>query len=412
MKQSIKARFQVTALAFAFGVVMVQAQTVPNVYWVDVGTRHMAGMEEMDAAMSGGGMGGMFGGMMSKAAGVDMSALSGKELHLRVNGRNQPNPTEAQHAIPPTMLMGQSLTLRGERKPGKTDSEWGFEKPQVRMLIYWGCGDSVRQGQPLVLDTQRMSLEEFGRAMPRRTGGERRLPNEKAHWPNAVDTNQLRRESSLIGQHQLTGAGLPDNIRFALNERQDFMQQMKLSVQSTNLQSALPVQWPSVPEAKAYFLMAMAARQNGELVIWTSSEVADTGSASQAYLPPATIDRWLSERVLMPTSKTNCTVPAGIFANDQGAMLMGTALGGEVNFVHPPKPADPKVAWNPEWAVKVRYGSFSTAPLGVDMSGGRSAQRAVNQRNDAPQAQQQQQPSNPLEAVVNPINALKGLFGR
>lgn len=403
MKAATIAALRWTAVTLACNVAW--AQTVPNVYWVDVASRYMAGMEGMEEAMGAGGMGGMLGGMMGKAAGVDSSMLAGKELYLRVNGRNQPNPTRAEHAIPPGMQMGPSLVLTGERKPGKTTDDWEFEQPKVRMLIYWGCGDKVRQGQPLVLDTSRMSFEEFGRAMPRRTGGERRLPNEKAHWPNATDLKSLQRGSSMVGEHRLTGAGLPDNIRFALNERQDFMQQMKLAVQGADLQAALPVRWNSVPEARAYFLTAILSKKSGELVLWTSSEVADAGSANQAYLPPATIERWLSERVLMPTSKTDCTIPAGILAGGEGAMLMGTALGGEANFVHPPRPADPKAPWNPEWSVKVRYGSFAMAPLGVEMDmGGRGAQQR--------RAQQKEEPTNPLDAVSKPLDALRGLFGK
>ncbi len=42
---------------------------------------------------------------------------------------------------------------RGERY----DEERPPEKPKARMLIYWGCGDAIRPGQPKIADTEKMS---------------------------------------------------------------------------------------------------------------------------------------------------------------------------------------------------------------------------------------------------------------
>ena len=44
------------------------------------------------------------------------------------------------------------------------------------------------------------------------------------------------------------------------------------------------------------------------------------------------------------------------------------AYGPESNFAWPPKPANPKTPWNPEWNVRVRTKSTTTAMLGMDMS--------------------------------------------
>ena len=47
-------------------------------------------------------------------------------------------------------------------------------------------------------------------------------------------------------------------------------------------------------------------------------------------------------------------------------MLMMTAYGPESWITYPPKPADPKQPWNPEWSVRLRAKSSATAMLGMD----------------------------------------------
>jgi hypothetical protein len=47
-------------------------------------------------------------------------------------------------------------------------------------------------------------------------------------------------------------------------------------------------------------------------------------------------------------------------------MYQFVAYGGESNFSYPARPADPKVAWNIEWTVKVRYRSATGGMLGME----------------------------------------------
>ena len=59
------------------------------------------------------------------------------------------------------------------------------------------------------------------------------------------------------------------------------------------------------------------------------------------------------------------------------------------------KPADPKLAWDPEWNVRVRTKSTAMAMLGMDMS-------AAAQREDAGEAEE---PARPVKSL------LRGLLG-
>ena len=86
------------------------------------------------------------------------------------------------------------------------------------------------------------------------------------------------------------------------------------------------------------------------------------------YQTNPAVDRWLQEKVLLAPTVTRCAVPKGIFGEGGGAMLRMIAYGTELNLAHPPRPTDPKIAWEPQWAVKVRVKSVANAMLGMDMS--------------------------------------------
>jgi hypothetical protein len=52
-------------------------------------------------------------------------------------------------------------------------------------------------------------------------------------------------------------------------------------------------------------------------------------------------------------------------------MLRMIAYGTELNLAHPPRPTDPKIAYEPEWALKVRVKSVAFTMLGMPaMDGG------------------------------------------
>ena len=69
-------------------------------------------------------------------------------------------------------------------------------------------------------------------------------------------------------------------------------------------------------------------------------------------------------------------------------MLRMIAYGNELNLAHPPRPADPKIAWEPQWAVKVRVKSVANAMLGMDMSEMQRGSRGHSQ----PQAPSESRP--------------------
>jgi hypothetical protein len=144
--------------------------------------------------------------------------------------------------------------------------------------------------------------------------------------------------------------------------------------QAGTLTDALRLSWAAVPNARAYFLNAMSGGEQGgvtEMVFWSSAEVPDFGMGLMDYASPANVEQWLREKVLLAPAVTQCAIPQGIFAKGQGGMLRMIAYGPELNLAHPPRPTDVKIAWEPEWAVRVRTKSTAMAMLGVNMDAGR-----------------------------------------
>jgi hypothetical protein len=184
---------------------------------------------------------------------------------------------------------------------------------------------------------------------------------------------------------------------------------------SGGLKDSMNVSWGTVTNARAYYLHAMGQLGNNDMVMWSSSETADTGMGLFDYLSNATIERWLKERVLLQPDTTQCAIPKGIFTapdgrSSEGAMLRMMAYGGESNFAHPPRPADPKAVWEPEWAVRVRVKSQTMAMLGEERSGRRSA--AGSRPEQAAPESPTQGAAESVMPLPNPASLLKGLFGR
>jgi hypothetical protein len=226
-------------------------------------------------------------------------------------------------------------------------------------------------------------------------------------------------DASVVGEHGFTGQGVPEGFRFTIPAAQDIMPPIELAQRDAG--GATVLEWKALTAARAYFIAAMGAKEgsrggdSAEIVFWTSSEEPDTGAGLVDYQTNPAVDRWLKERVLLAPTATACTVPKGIFG--EAAMLRMIAYGTELNLAHPPRPADPKLAWEPQWAVKVRVKSVANALLGMDMGtmmrgGSRRAEPAAEQAPAADAAKKEERPASPVDEAMDAARKLRGLFGR
>ncbi|HET7125628.1 MAG TPA: hypothetical protein VFI26_00820 [Lysobacter sp.] len=408
-------RHRIIALAIATALVALpaasqQGKGPKTQVFIDVATHDFAGMPSL----------GGLGGFMMRRMGGDkgpqaypesrrVPAATGKYLDIALYNGLKPG-VEAQQFVPAGLDVGKSLPLV---PPTTQQGEHGKYDPKnvdvdVTFYQYWGCGAAVRPGQPKVFHVKMKDgqMQSSGGMAPGLFVPDRDIDATPAYavWPNRKNTRRVSDDSSMVGAHSIVGDGVPESLKFDLDRNADFMPRISLRSQG-GPEDAIAVSWQPVDRARAYFLTAFGAKSQHEFVMWSSSDVAGAGNELLNYLTGSYVDKWLKQKVLLPTSATSCTVPKGIFASSGGAdaqqggmggmgMLTMIAYGPETNIAWPPRPANPKTPWNPEWNVRVRTKSTASALLGMDMG-------------DMPRDGDQQQP----KKKPSVRGLLKGILG-
>jgi hypothetical protein len=370
-------------------------------------------------------LGGMLGGAKNEFLNT-RAAQPGRWVDVTLHTSRNPSLAEALQAVPAGTQLAPTLKLlspdKGRPPPPDEDRDEPieYERPKGKLLLYWGCGESVRPGQPRVLDFSRLSATEAQKFFIARGATQRGAHSAvgRPHWPNRDDARMVPANATLVGEHGFSGQGVPEGFRFTVPAAQDLMPAVELAQRDSG--GATVLDWKPLPTARAYFIAAVGAKSGGvsgdvgEIVFWTSSEEPDTGSGLVDYQTNAAVDRWLKERVLLPPTATTCTVPKGIFGD--GTMLRMIAYGTELNLVHPPRPADPKIAWEPQWAVKLRVKSVASAMLGMDMGammrGGSRGEPAPTQAPAEEAAKKDEKPPSPVDEALDAARKLRGLFNR
>ena len=393
------------------------------IYWMSIDTTSGLPMGGMGG---GGGTSGMDIGRMMLGGGMDGGPNRSMWLELG-SQRSASGAPAAAHEIPAGMRMGASLPLETPQQarraePREDGVPENFEKPRGRMLIFWGCGEQAGPGQPYVVDFARVAQGEVPQGLISRRVNVQRGPSVSrsrtyGDWPNQRDGQRVPGNASLLGDHQVKGNYSPD-IKFSLSDKYEFMEPVNLSQAKSG--GGVKMSWNSVANAHGYFASAMGGKEGTEdVVFWSSSNSREFGDQLMTWLPPREVARLVKERVVLPTSTTECVVPAQFVAAAPSAFVRFIAYGEEANFVHPPRPQDPKVDWNQEWAAKVRLKSTVSAMLGEEGIGGGSRSRGSSapesggaQSGSGAAQSSSPAPVDPLqEGVKEGVKALKGLFG-
>jgi hypothetical protein len=379
--------------------------------WIDVATYSGMGMPGMGGMGNGGSpmaaLGSLFGGGGGKNSfGNTQSGSAGRWVDVTLYTRNNPSLNEAQQTVPsgflsPALKLQSPKETKGSTAPTDDDSvvEPQYEKPRGKLLMYWGCGAKIRPGQPKVLDMASASAADMAKFFISRRATQRGTHSAVGRplWPSPADARMVPDNASLVGEHAYSGNGVPEAFRFNIPAAQDLMPPLK--VQQSEQGGATDLSWAALPTARAYFAAGMGAAKPEEMVVWTSSEVPEAGFGLIDYQTNPAVDRWPKEGVLLSPHTTHCTVPQGVFP-EKAAMLRMIAYGSELNLAHPPRPADPKAAWEPVWAVKLRVKSVASVMLGMpamDMPTGRDGSEPAEA---------------PAEKKVKPMDLLKGIQGR
>jgi hypothetical protein len=397
----------------------------PVNYWLDVSTGATGG--------GGGMMGSLMGGMMARgqagaAAGTGGNAFGnlfggsnnwfgaansgavGPRTDIAIFDRRQAGTVNATQNIPSGMRLGASLALLAPPPPGPRQPRTPFddrdpEPPQmpdgrIKMTIkaYWGCGTSVRQGQPRLQTFELggpQGMAMYGSMVQGRFERDRGATsnNKSSIWPNRQSNNAIPSGASLLGDHRVTGAGLPASLAFSIPSAQDFMPELGLRTSGSKA-GVLTLNWTNLPTASAYFAAAsgMAFREgpNGQndremtMITWSASEQPESGMGLIDYISNANQDRYLRDRVILPAGTTSCQIPSGIFQEAMMVTLSSIAYGRELNIVYPQRPENPRVAWNQEWTARVRVKSQSSVMMMGDMTGENQGRSRTSRNGQSP----------------------------
>lgn len=423
--RTIAAGFALTVVAAAFFADGAAAQTKATQVvkppiaraWIDVATFAGFGMPAGGNPMAA--IGGMFGGGQGGANefGRTQAGTAGRWVDVTLSTSRNPSLAEATQAVPEGTKLAPRLQLvapeRAPAAPVERDEqvvEREYERPKGKVYLYWGCSETVRPGQPRVIDFATAAPADFASVFQSRRATQRGAHSASGRplWPSRTDRRMVPDGASLVGEHAFSGQGVPEGFRFALGAAQDLMPEIELG-QSEGATATL-LEWKAIPHARAYFIAALGSRGSGsspELVFWSSSELPDTGQGLIDYQTNPAVDRWLNEKVLLPPSTTKCAIPKGILG--EAGMLRMIAYGSEFNVVHPPRPTDPKIAWEPQWAAKVRVKSVYQGMVGMDMPGMSRGRAAQPQGETAPaeESAKKEEPRKP-----SALDILRGVLGK
>ena len=354
--------FPLRTLTLALAALALPAAAAPTVYEMRLMTH--AGM----------GAGGGMGGLMSMLGGGGGSSVS-HNMDLRlISPSDLPADYQAAHTVPDAMRIGPQLPLQGERHQGSGGSEG---EPDGRVLIYWGCSPTVQKGQPEIIDFRSLAgkVPPEMQAMARQSRSQGKAPRDASLPPRAIGWPQgdqnyrgIPEGASAVGDHVVKANFMKDDIRFALTPALDFLEPMGLKAQASDLKAAIPLVWNALTRARGYDLQAVSAGNDKDVVMWLAAR---------------------NKSPMLPASQRECTIPEGIFAKGEMAMLTGIAHGPVQGFSYPPqKPGEKKPLI---WSATVNVSAFDSVMLGMEMAAAGAAQDA---------------------ATPGVGTLLKGLFGR
>jgi hypothetical protein len=114
------------------------------------------------------------------------------------------------------------------------------------------------------------------------------------------------------------------------------------------------------------------------MVWWASSKDQAFGGPLWDWISPAGVRKLVAAGTVMPPEQRDCTIPAEVMkAAGEGMMVNLQAYGPQADFAYPPRPADTRKPWNPEWIARVRFRSSTMLipgmeGMGMGQGGGRA----------------------------------------
>jgi hypothetical protein len=332
-----------------------------------VATYQIEALTTSQFGMQGGGANLM---QMMLGGGPTMGITTNRTLELRLESPQVVNNPTAEHRIPPALGMGAALPLtsvsqgRGEPPTWKDDP---ISEGKGRILLFRGCAQSAGADQPQIIPIKGLTAEQRSQmmaglkalaAMPWAIDGS----GTSGRWPNSDKDQPVPARGSLIGSHTVLSTYAPE-ISFQVTGSHDFLAPVALSTAAAG--GAQVLSWQPVPTALGFQATAAGAgRQEGDVVMWTSSEAPRDDSFVPSDLQAPEAAQLIQRKVLLAPERTSCAISAEAMAAMPMAMVTLTAYGDTLRLSSP--------KGSPAWQLSLERRSSASRPLGqgLVMDGG------------------------------------------
>ncbi len=238
------------------------------------------------------------------------------------SGREAGQSAYAVARIPSGLGLGGRAPLTIDRRASAKEPEEavagaGAKTSHLSQKTYWGCGDSIAQGQPRGTTTSAAASSGF-----------EALPNKSVAYWAGPPRGALPDEAEPRGLYTLD-TSFAGATSVSVGADQAFLPAVNIVSDTSKLDLNKPMQieWGPVAGALGYLVTAFGGTADVS-INWTSSADPDAAHGMDARaLSDEELGALLGKGVLLPATATSCTIPGGAFSGSLGAMISVTAFG-------------------------------------------------------------------------------------
>lgn len=255
-----------------------------------------------------------------------------------------PADAKASVAPPAGLKQGAKLDLQLYRPSGTPTGERVQEfdpdsNPEgFTIKIYWGSSATVKADQPKVITwsglgpDQKEAMRNRAREANARTGSYFYKPDwTTGYWPTSDQQGAIDASAVLSGKYALTTT-YTGNVEIEAPPQVNFLDPIDISspnlANRIDLKKAIEFKWKEIPNALGLNAVIMGMEGKNTMILWLSSEVFTEGlMGDMGFLQMAEVKDFVSKTMFMEGNRTGVTVPAGIFANADFAMMQMAGYG-------------------------------------------------------------------------------------
>lgn len=292
--------------------------------------------------------------------GVDMSKLADMPGMAEMMGMGAPKrkldvrlwspglaPANATAAIAPPkgLKQGDKLDLEIYRPKAEsgTDVQSGNDAPtqsgsvDFTIKYYWGSSATVKPGQPKVIKMSSMTADQkrVMKESSQKVGASSYFYKPDwttAYWPTKKQPGRIAKDAALPGAYTLT-TSYTGNVTIDCPANVDFLGPIDMTAPSMeekiDLEKPIKFEWKPIPNLLGSRASIFGMEGKSTLIMWSSSEVwqDESMSVDWDYLQMAQVRKFVADTVMMAGTRTDVTVPIGIFKDCSMANLTMVGYG-------------------------------------------------------------------------------------